>query len=115
MTKDELYCAVRRTAFQLMQERGLSEPDACRIAARSVLRAAGLPLPAGLGADPAPGTPAILSQVAAVGNDPMVTALRNAVSPWLWVSSLIGFAMGIMNTRRIGQMYSKWKQRNRGR
>lgn len=59
---------------------------------------------AGLGED-AP--PAILSDMAKVGNDPLIAAIRNAVSPWLWVTSLIGFGMGLLNTRRIATMYRK--------
>ncbi len=59
---------------------------------------------AGLGAE-AP--PAILTDMAKIGNDPMISAVRNAISPWLWVTSLIGFGMGLMNTRRIAEMYRK--------
>lgn len=63
---------------------------------------------AGLGEPaPAPQTPAILADIAKVGNDPMVAAVRNAISPWLWVTSLIGFVTGLMNTRRIAIMYRK--------
>jgi hypothetical protein len=64
-----------------------------------------LPLEGGLGAEPPP--PTILADIAKVGNDPMVSAIRNAISPWLWVTSLIGFATGLLNTRRIAIMYRK--------
>ena len=37
-----------------------------------------------------------------------VKAAREAVSPWLWVLSLFSFGMALMNTRRIGRLYSKW-------
>lgn len=60
---------------------------------------------AGLGAAEQP--PAILADMAKIGNDPMIAAMRNAISPWLWVTSLIGFGMGLLNTRRIALMYRK--------
>lgn len=38
-----------------------------------------------------------------------VKAIRETISPWLWVLSLIGFGMGILNTRRIKKMFTDWK------
>lgn len=38
-----------------------------------------------------------------------VKAAREMVSPWLWVTSLVGFWMAILNTRRIAKMYKNWR------
>lgn len=38
-----------------------------------------------------------------------VKAAREMVSPWLWVTSLVGFGMAILNTRRIAKMYRTWR------
>lgn len=38
-----------------------------------------------------------------------IRAARELVSPWLWVTSVVGFALAIMNTRRIAAMYHKWR------
>jgi bacterioferritin-associated ferredoxin len=107
MTDKQIVEAICTTAERLMKEHGLSQLAACRMAARAVLRAAGKRIPAGLGEGEAP---KVLAEIQAAGDLAPVKALRDAISPWLWVSSLIGFAMGIMNTRRIGLMYSKWKR-----
>lgn len=40
-----------------------------------------------------------------------VRAAREMVSPWLWVTSLVGFAMAILNTRRIARMYTTWRKK----
>jgi len=38
-----------------------------------------------------------------------IKAAREMVSPWLWVTSLIGFGLAILNTRRIAKMYKNWR------
>lgn len=40
-----------------------------------------------------------------------IRAARELVSPWLWVTSVVGFALAIMNTRRIAAMYRNWKSK----
>lgn len=57
--------------------------------------------------------PAILTDLTKAADDPLVAAFRNAISPWLWVTSLIGFGMGLLNTRRIATMYRKHVQRRK--
>lgn len=52
----------------------------------------------------------ILSDAA---NVEAVKAAREAISPWLWILSIIGFGMTVMNTRRIARMYHVWKGRRR--
>lgn len=34
-----------------------------------------------------------------------VKAVREAVSPWLWIFSIISFGMAMLNTKRIARMY----------
>jgi hypothetical protein len=36
-----------------------------------------------------------------------------AISPWLWIFSLAGFGMALMNTRRISKIYGGWKSARR--
>ena len=47
------------------------------------------------------------------GENETVKAVRDAVSPWLWVLSLTGFGMAVVNTRRIATMYRNWKRKPR--
>ena len=42
-----------------------------------------------------------------------IVAAREAISPWLWILSIIGFGMTVVNTRRIARMYSRWRSRRR--
>lgn len=38
-----------------------------------------------------------------------IKTARETVSPWLWVLSVIGFGMTLLNTRRIARMFKGWK------
>lgn len=38
---------------------------------------------------------------------------RETVSPWLWVLSVIGFGMTVLNTRRIARMFKNWKAKGK--
>lgn len=38
-----------------------------------------------------------------------VKAIREAVSPWLWVVSLFGFGLALLNTQRISKIYGGWR------
>lgn len=40
-----------------------------------------------------------------------IKAAREMVSPWLWVTSLVGFGLAILNTRRIARMYTTWRKK----
>jgi hypothetical protein len=46
---------------------------------------------------------------------PLIKEAREAVSPWLWVMSVAGFGMALMNTRRIARMVKGRFQANRRR
>lgn len=41
---------------------------------------------------------------------PFVKAVRESISPWLWIFSLISFGLGIANTHRITKMFKGWKK-----
>ncbi len=45
----------------------------------------------------------------------VVKTIRDAVSPWLWVTSVIGFVFGVMNRRQIAKMYGDWKRKKEKR
>ena len=38
-----------------------------------------------------------------------VEQARQTVTPWLWVISLLGFGMAILNTSRIAKIYGGWR------
>ena len=42
-----------------------------------------------------------------------IKKVREAISPWLWVLSVIGFGLGLLNTRRIAKMYTDWRAKQR--
>jgi hypothetical protein len=90
--------AVRSTACTLVRKHGIPPGIACKMAARAVLRARGLPIPAGLGATPPPppsGAPDVLAQINAAGDDPAVVAARGAVSKWSWLIPVGGLLMSL--------------------
>jgi hypothetical protein len=51
------------------------------------------------------------SIIAKAANLEPIKAARELVSPWLWVTSVVGFALAILNTRRIARMYTTWKRK----
>ena len=92
MTRDQIAVQIRATACGLTQKHGVPPDVACRMATRAVLRAAGLPVPAGLGAT-APAPPSILADISSAGDDPAVAAARGAVSKWSWLLPVGGLLM----------------------
>jgi len=34
---------------------------------------------------------------------------QRIISPWLWVTSLLGFGLAILNAQRIAKMYGSWR------
>lgn len=86
-------------AIRLHRERGIPLGEACRIAARAV---AGV---SGLGQT---GDPGLLARAAEL--EP-VRVIRQNVTPWLWVLSVTGFVMAILNTSRIDKMFKDWRRK----
>lgn len=97
----------RDLAIRLHRERGIPLDRACVIAARSVayLHSSGME---GLGQL----DPGVLSRAAQY--EP-IRVVRESVTPWLWVLSVGGFIMAIVNTRRIAKMFSDWRRKKRRR
>lgn len=72
-----------------------------------VQRAAARVEAAGLGEETS--LPENVSFIPTVARDAIEQA-RQTVSPWLWVMSVAGFIMAVVNTRRIGKMFGSWKR-----
>lgn len=68
------------------------------------------PRPSGVGA-----AEDVLSTVKAAADAGPLKGIREAVSPWLWVTSVIGFGMGLLNTRRISMMFKNWRRKKEAR
>lgn len=124
MTSEE-YATLERCAADAarrLMARGYSKEEAIRIASEMAVVAMKKKYPnGGMGAVPDTTAPpksdidifAAESQAAA--DLAPIKAVREAISPWLWVTSLIGFGMGLMNTRRIAKMYSDWRKKKGGK
>lgn len=56
---------------------------------------------------------AVLTDLKTAGDAAPIKAVREAITPWLWVFSVVGFGMGLMNTRRISLMFENWKKKRR--
>ena len=85
MTSQEIAREVNRLACKLHKERGIPIPEACRMACRAVMRTLGRPPRGGLGQTE------VLSTMKTAGTSAPVTAVREAISPWLWVLSIASF------------------------
>jgi hypothetical protein len=107
MTSQQVIVETRDLANKIHREQGVPIREACRMACRATTRALGRAPGSGLGADE------VLTALKDVGEAEPIKALREAVSPWLWVSSLVGLGMGVINYRRIGRMFGSWKKAKR--
>jgi len=92
-----------REQYALLVLRGYHPKAAKRIVMEKAREILGRPVRAGMGQDEGEN---ILVKAA---NLEPVKAAREMVSPWLWVTSLVGFGMAILNTRRIAKMYRGWR------
>lgn len=101
MTKEEIVKETSKVACRLNKLHGIPHRKACLIAARAVLRVLGRPPGSGMGQ-----ATAALAKAAELAP---IKAAREAVSPWLWVFSVVSFGMAVLNTRRIGRMFKGWK------
>jgi hypothetical protein len=57
------------------------------------------------------GAPSAVDLIRSAAESDPVRNVREAVSPWLWVLSIIGFGLGLLNTRRIAKMFKDWKRK----
>jgi len=46
-------------------------------------------------------------------DEPIIKAVRESISPWLWIFSVVSFGLGLMNTHRIKKMFKTWKKGQR--
>lgn len=97
--------AVRQVADGLIAK-GYPKREAVRIACQASLRVVSKK-PAGMGQEPK----LVLSSEA--GPNGIVAEVRSKVSPWLWVLSIAGFGLTVINSRRITEMFGQWKRRRR--
>lgn len=124
MTKQEIVAEIRATAQKLTRDHGIRPSVAHKMAFRAAMRVRAKSLPGGMGisevnqplvqnvvptkpvaiADTPPGTPAILANVAAAGDDPSVAAARNIVSKWSFLIPIGGLLMSAKN--KISSMRS---------
>jgi hypothetical protein len=102
VTKQEIAAQIRATTLGLVQNRGISPEYAGRIAGRAALRAAGLPIPAGLSdattpttPAAAPAAPAILADISAAGSSATVSTARDIVNKWSWILPVGGILMSL--------------------
>jgi hypothetical protein len=117
MTKEEEQVLIRCAAecTRKLVARGVPREEAVEIASELAIRAALSKYGSGLGqveVQPYDVWADRSKQYAAVAP---IKAMREAVTPWLWVTSLIGFGMGILNSRRIAKMYSDWRRKSAGK
>lgn len=115
MTNEE-YATLERCAADAARKlmaRGYAQEEAIRISSEMAVAAMKKKYPGGFGAVPVTPEPldslAVESQAAA--NIAPIKALREAISPWLWLFSSVGFIMGIVNYRRIGRQYRVWREK----
>lgn len=109
ITQEE--CEVLKRRYHRLLTEGYHPKAARRIvctALANVLRKRGVEIP---GAGVGQGDPTeVLRQAADI--EPIKKA-RETVSPWLWVLSIIGFGMTVLNTRRIARMFKNWKAKGK--
>ena len=96
--------AAIREQYALLVLRGYHPKAAKRIVLDKAQKILGHPVKRiGMGQDAGED---VLARLAAVE---AIKAAREMVSPWLWVTSLVGFGLAILNTRRIARMYKGWR------
>jgi hypothetical protein len=119
MTQEEYKLLIDCTAeaVRRLKSRGVPHDKAVEIATEMAVLAVKKKYPGGLGGIPVTPTPldTLAQESAAAAAVPIIKNIREAVSPWLWVTSLIGFGMGLLNSRRIAKMYGDWRKKKGAR
>lgn len=85
------------------------------MASDMAVRAVQQKYPNGLGQVDIEAVDAFAEKSQAVAAIAPIKAVREAITPWLWVTSLIGFGLGLLNTRRIAKMYTDWRRKSAGK
>lgn len=111
---DVLVRCSKECAEKLMA-RGVPKEQAVRIASDMAIQAVQQKYPDGLGQVNVEPIDAFAAQSQAAAAIAPIKAVREAITPWLWVTSLIGFGLGLLNTRRIAKMYTDWRRKKGGK
>ena len=88
--------AITQVACKLHRERGIPYKQACRMAMCAAWKVSGRMKASGMG------------QV-----EP--ETIQKAISPWLWVFSVAGFAMTVLNTSRVSRRLKRLPEMGRRR
>ena len=43
----------------------------------------------------------------------VVKTVRETVSPWLWLLSIVSFGMALINRKQIATMFGNWRRKHR--
>jgi hypothetical protein len=117
MTQEEYKLLIDCTAeaTRRLVAKGVPREKAIEIATEMAVLAVKKKYPNYTGMGDIPVNPQPLETLAqesqAAANISVVKTIRDAVSPWLWVTSVVGFVFGIMNRRQIAKMYGDWKNK----
>lgn len=121
MTQEEYKLLIDCTAeaVRRLKSRGVPHDKAVEIATDMAVLAVKKKYPNFTGMGDIPVNPAPLDTLAQesqnAANIAVVKTIRDAVSPWLWVTSVIGFVFGVMNRRQIAKMYGDWRKKKEKR
>jgi hypothetical protein len=104
-------------AARKLMARGYSKEEAIRISSEMAVVAMKKKYPGGFGGIPVTPEPldSLSAESQAAAAIPIIKTMREAISPWLWLTSLIGFGMGLLNSRRIAKMYGDWHRKQRAK
>lgn len=111
MTQDEYDVLVRcgqDLAAKLIR-RGVPPDQAVEIASQKAIEAVMTKYPDGLGQADVQQIDVFARRAKEAAEAAPVKTIREAVTPWLWVLSLISFAFSIANRKQIAEMYGKWR------
>ncbi len=121
MTETEYKALIDGTAeaVRRLVARGVPREKAIEIATEYAVRCVRQKYPnyEGMGEIPVNPQPfeSLAQESQAAANIGVIKTIREAVSPWLWVTSVIGFVFGIMNRRQIARMYGDWRKKKERR
>lgn len=81
----------------LLIQQGMSREDAIAVVSEAIIEVL---QPEGLGQ-------AFAERIAKVET---IEKAKEFISPWLWVFSIVGFGLALLNTRRVSLMFRKFRK-----
>jgi hypothetical protein len=63
----------------------------------------------GLGAEPDMSFLTPVAPTSPVGAPSAISEVHKIINPWLWIFSIVGFGLAVLNTQRIARIYGGWK------